>query len=58
MNGRRVQVKRGEVWRTDEDGSWRVIGVLEDRSTSKEAAITEILAAVGADPSEYDGWTA
>lgn len=51
---RRVQIRRGEVWRTDPDGSWRAIGVVErgDHPTL-DGAVTELLAGLGVDTDEY-----
>jgi len=51
---RRVQVRRGEVWRTDADGSWRAIAVVDrgDHPTL-DAAVLQALTALGVDPQEY-----
>lgn len=51
---RRVQVRRGEVWRTDPDGSWRAIAVVDrgDHPTL-DAAVLTALAGLGVNPEEY-----
>jgi hypothetical protein len=49
----RTQVRRGEVWRTDPDGSWRVVGTVEPgRRESRDQAAVRVLAALGIDPGE------
>jgi hypothetical protein len=51
---RQVQIRRGEVWRTDPDGSWQAIGIVErgDHATL-DGAVTELLTGLGVDTDEY-----